>query len=498
MNESNGRQIPVWVWIIGGGALLLVCLCTLVAVVAAPAFIIFQRAGSESPTVEVIFEEVEVMTVTAPAVPDDTIEITATLPAVETPEVAATVTATVQPGGTGEEGEGTGRGDTPENAALRAQIEANVSEIRGLEPETPVVTTLLSSEELRERVEEDLFAELTEEEAREFTLVLHAFDFVPRDFDYYNFTLDLYSEQIAGFYDPETDEFVIVSDDDELDVMEQWTHAHEFMHALQDQYFSLDLLDDEELDSEASAALLALIEGEATLVQSLYLFEGYFTFEEINEIFALSTETESPVLDSAPPVLANNLLFPYTAGLEFAQALYQQGGFAALDEAWANLPRSTEHILHPDRYLAGDMPQIVALAPLTDTLGAGWEQLDEDIFGEFFLREYLRQELSESEVNRAATGWGGDRYAVYYNEAEDALLSVMRSAWDTPADLAEFAAALEAYNDAKYGAAGRAESNGALCWEGEDVTCVFNDGTYVLFITAPTLDLINIVQAALE
>ena len=47
--------------------------------------------------------------------------------------------------------------------------------------------------------------------------------------------LDLYAEQIAGFYDP-TNEFVVVSDDAELDALERWTHAHEFVHALQDQY----------------------------------------------------------------------------------------------------------------------------------------------------------------------------------------------------------------------------------------------------------------------
>ena len=336
---------------------------------------------------------------------------------------------------------------------------------------------------------------LTEESAREFTIILHAFDFVPLDFDYYRFTLDLYSEQIAGFYDSETDEFVVVSDDDVLDPLEQRTHAHEFVHALQDQHFALDLLDDEELDSEATMALLALIEGEATLVESLYLQAGFFTFEELNEMLAAVLEFESPVFDNAPPVLANDLIFPYTSGFEFVQTLYNRGGFDAIDAAWADPPQSTEQILHPQNYLEGDEPQLVPTVPLTDTLGAGWQMLDEEIFGEFFLREYLAQQLPTSQVDIAATGWGGDSYSVYWNEGEEALVATLYLTWDTPRDGEEFALAYEEYVSGKYGLAGQVENGGALCWASEDVTCLYRTGGDTLVIRAPDLATAQAVAA---
>lgn len=372
------------------------------------------------------------------------------------------------------------------NASLRDEIENNVAEIRGLEPLETVTTTLLTKEELRLRVENDLLEDYTEEDAHNDYLMLTAFDFLPPDFDLYTFTRDLYSEQIAGFYDPDTDEFVVISADDELDADEQLTHAHEYMHALQDQYYVLDL-DNDERDDDAATAYLALIEGEAVLLQSLYLVSG---FVDINEFFAaLENAPETPVLDNAPPVLANSLLFPYTTGLEFVQTLFEQDGFAALDDAWQNLPQSTEQILHPERYLAGDTPQLVTLPPLTGTLGAGWYLVDENVLGEFMVREYLSQQLTPEQVNTAVTGWGGDRYAVYTNRDEN-IAMVLRLVWDSDDDATEFAALYPNYPSALFDTDSQLQGDGGECWQGEvEVICLFQDGRETTIIRAPVLEM---------
>ena len=358
------------------------------------------------------------------------------------------------------------------NAAIRAAVESNVSELRGLEPLTPVEPVILSRDELRERLENDFAVETTPEESLADVLELSAFDFLGRDYDLYTALLTLQSEGILGYYDPENAEFVVINDGALLDPAAQWTHAHEFVHALQDQHYDLGDLNDESLDSEARAAIRALAEGEAELVQYLYLFEGdYFTDSEAEAILSDSAQTDSGFLREFPPVLVNDLAFPYTDGVEFVIDLYRDGGFAAIDAAWADPPRSTEHIMHPDRYRAGDEPQLVALAPLTGTLGVGWELLDEDILGEFYLRQYLDQQLTAAAVNRAATGWGGDRYAVYFNPAENALAMALRLVWDTPEDALEFAAAYPDYPAALYDVEAEPQPGGALCWSGEDTIC---------------------------
>ena len=299
------------------------------------------------------------------------------------------------------------------NAAIRAEVEANVSELRGLEPLEPVVPVVLSRDELRERITRETASETTPDESRAEVLALSAFDFLGRDYDLYTAQVTLQSEGILGYYDPDTAEFVVVNDGALLDPAAQWTHAHEFVHALQDQYYDLDALSDDSLDSEARAAVRALAEGEAELVQYLYLFESdYFSDVEVEAILNDPEQADSDYLSEFPPVLINDLAFPYTDGVEFVIDLYRENGFAAIDAAWADPPRSTEQILHPDRYRAGDAPQVVTLPPLDDTLGTGWMLLDGDILGEFYLRQYLAQQLPSATVNRAATGWGGDRYIV--------------------------------------------------------------------------------------
>jgi hypothetical protein len=387
-----------------------------------------------------------------------------------------------------------GSADDPFAVQL-ATIEANVAEIRQLQPRDEVKPTILTTSELRQRLEEEFAEDYSPDEARLDAITLSAFDFMDPEFDIYNFMLDLLTEEIAGFYDPETDEFVLIDDDAEFDTLEQWTHTHEYVHALQDQYFDLELLDDESLASEQLFALQALAEGDATLVQTIYLTDGYFDQQQLFDLLGDTFNIDTAVLDSAPPVLAHELEFPYVGGLAFVQSLYENGGFAAVDQAWQNLPQSTEQILHPDRYLAGDTPQIVALEPLTSTLGNGWQLVDEDSLGEFYLREYLSQQIDDNQLETAATGWGGDRYAVYWNEEVESTVMVLKLRWDTPADAEEFAAAYLNYPFRLFGVNAEGQEDGGLCWQGEYALCFYAPGDESLVVRAPDIEMAKTVAA---
>jgi len=385
------------------------------------------------------------------------------------------------------------------NADIRATVQANVAELRGLDLLTPITPVVVTRDELRARIENEFATETTPEEARADVLELSAFDFMARDYDLYAAQIALQSEGILGYYDPETAEFVIVNDGALLDPAAQWTHAHEFVHALQDQHYDLDALSDDSLDSERRAAVRALAEGEAELVQQLYLFESnYFSESEREAIVTDLAGGSSEDLSAYPPVLINDLSFPYQSGTEFVLSFYREGGFEAVDAVWANPPVSTEQILHPDRYVAGDAPLPVALPPLTDTLGAGWELLDEDIMGEFYLRQYLDQQLTGATVDRAATGWGGDRYVVYWNEAEDALVMALRLVWDTPADALEFATTFPDYPAALFAAEGEVQADGSTCWVGDDVICFLQVEGESLIVRAPDVTTAGEVLTALR
>jgi hypothetical protein len=101
-------------------------------------------------------------------------------------------------------------------------------------------------------------------------------------------------------------------------------------------------------------------------------------------------------------------------GRKFVEMLYQQGGWAAVNKAYDNLPASTEQMLHPDKYLAGEKPIEVASVPLTGVIGGDWQLIADETLGEW--RTYLllsagvdeAARLSEETAQQAAAGWGGD------------------------------------------------------------------------------------------
>ena len=489
MNDNQSTSIPIWVWVIGGCGFLSLIMACLVVVVAFFGIGFFNASApvvtAGPPAVVTVAVATVSSETTSEPTPTDTLPQTPTAPANEAE-------------GTADSGNGN-NDPTAEDpfADLRQQIEANVIEIRELPQLEAVMLTALTPAELRARLETDLNEDYSPEESRQDVLTLSAFDFLERDFDLYNFTIDLLTEQIAGFYDPETNEFVVISSEEAtFGGLEQFTYAHEFVHALQDQHFALDLISDDTLDSEAAFALRALVEGDATLAQTLYITEGYFSQEQLLEIVAAAGSIDSTVLNSAPPFIAAELEFPYITGLEFAQTLYDQGGYAAVDAAWENLPQSTEQIIHPDRYLSGDVPQIVSVEPLTDTLGAGWQRLEEDTFGEFYLRQYLIQQLDGATAETAATGWGGDRYTVYWNEATESIVMVFKLVWDSVLDGEEFFAAYENYPANLFGTTATSQPDDGICWQGEDVICLYQVGAETMIVRAPDLDTAAAVAAA--
>jgi hypothetical protein len=369
------------------------------------------------------------------------------------------------------------------NAHIFAHVEANVTEIRGLAPLTAVEPILMSRTGLRQRLQEGTY--YSREDALHDLLILYSFDFVPRTFDLYALAHRYFGDSIAGFYDPATKEMVIISSSRDVNALEQWVYAHEFMHALQDQHFGLAFVSDTSIGNEQQLARRALAEGEAELLQRLYVDGGYFSRDDLIEIFNISQRMRQRDVAYMPPVLVNSFLFPYTSGLEFVETLYQRGGWTAVTTAWQNPPQSTEQILHPQRYLAGDTPQLVTLPPLTDTLGVGWDLITEEVFGEFYLREFLSQRLSEAEVDAAATGWGGDRYAVYWQAEQDHVVMLLRHTWDTLQDSHQFASAFINYATRSYGSQQTAPDDAATCWQTVEMICLYQDGSQTLIVRAP-------------
>ncbi len=359
------------------------------------------------------------------------------------PTGKATAEPTVQPGATSQAGITVQPvpGDLDQEVLL---VEQQASKVRGLKPKTDVPETFLNSAQMHDNLVKDLTENYSPAEAKQDAVELWLLRLLnDPTTDLFQLQVDLLSEQVLGYYDPKKKDLFVLRNQKDLSLTSRQTLAHEFTHALQDEYFDLEkLLPDHSKDDDRSMAIRSLVEGDATMSGLTYA-RTYFTPEEIQQFILENSSAPSTVLDKAPAYIRESLYFPYSAGPTFVNRLLDQNGFKSVDKALADPPTSTEQIMHPDKYLntPRDVPVPVSLTPLTDTLGAGWTMQDEGTLGEFDLQEMLK-ENNDPNAERDAAGWGGGGYAFYQNG--DKSLMYIKTFWDTQKDADEFRAGLEA------------------------------------------------------
>jgi hypothetical protein len=314
--------------------------------------------------------------------------------------------------------------------------------------------------------------------------------------------------QAAGYYDPETDIFYYLVSEVPRELLETIA-AHELVHALQDQHFDLLSLaepiealaagaGDEPRNDDRLHALRFLVEGEATYVQMIWQMEamagqlggaggmgmppeaavdmaiammGGMDVEQMKAMVEMQREqiammggdlddllgdagvaggaeldAQMAAMDDIPPYILEPLVAAYLRGAAFTMRLRQSGGWAAVDQAYRDLPVTTEQTLHPDKYIGErDAPTELRLpAPARAALIAeGWTQLDAAIHGEMLLDTLLRTHaVGRGAAQKAVAGWDGDVY--YAFGRDDEVLIVLMTAWDSEDDAVQF---LEAYRE---------------------------------------------------
>jgi uncharacterized membrane protein len=274
---------------------------------------------------------------------------------------------------------------------------------------------------------------------------LVAFDLLPAGTDLRAVRARLLQENIVGFYDerPGRKQLYAVSESRSFSPTNQIILAHELRHALQDQYVDLQAQVPDSVSDydDRRLAWMCLLEGDATLVMERFvLAAGLPGLEGAEDASGFSLPGLPDVPGGAPAIVQDQLVQPYFAGRELAEAIWKKGGPATLRAAWDRPPRSTEQVLHPDKYFADERPREIppASGPAGSTLVA------DGVLGEMLIRTLLEGE------NDAAAGWGGDAYRVFDTGA--GTLLVWRSVWDRPEDAKDFEAALARRFGRRYGA----------------------------------------------
>ncbi|MEJ7812046.1 MAG: hypothetical protein WKG32_16655 [Gemmatimonadaceae bacterium] len=265
---------------------------------------------------------------------------------------------------------------------------------------------------------------------------------IPDSLDLGKFFVDLYTEQIAGFYDPKTKVLYIPSDAKGQVV--DATVSHELVHALQDQYIDLDSVLHVDGDQDRTTAAQSVFEGQATLVSMQLLGATLIPWDKRREMIRDMQGEAMPRFASAPMVVQETMLFPYLSGGEFMGRFYERNPRTS---PVGRMPSSTEQIIHAEAYgETRDEPVRITLPALAPGASAVYQ----NNVGEFETRLFLFAHTKDaSAAVRAAAGWDGDRYMIVRTPRGDGMVWV--TVWDNSLEAAEFSSALEQALGKRYG-----------------------------------------------
>lgn len=356
---------------------------------------------------------------------------------VSTTEVPATST---RPGTTADDASpGTTAGSAAggDQAAVEAEVatlSAFVEQQRGLEFKEPVPVHLAEGQEF----EDLLFATVTDEDWEDVAdegVVLEALGLVPPGTDMRAALTNLLGAGVLGFYDTETNELVIRGA--ELDLLTRNTMVHELTHALDDQHFELSRPELATATDESGFTFTAVAEGSARHVETAW--QQTLTPEERKARERAELDQGMEQVDrllQVPQIMLDTMIAPYTLGQRFVDDIVETDGQQALNDAFVTLPSTTEQIMDPDKYRAGETAKPVP-APTAEG-----EVLDEGIIGQHVTALLLGDEVPGRVARTAAEGWGGDRFVAWRSADGKAC---MAATWvmDTPDDGDELRTALD-------------------------------------------------------
>lgn len=318
-----------------------------------------------------------------------------------------------------------------------ADLALFVERERDLEFEHPVRVEFLSEREYSEatRIDGGLLTDEDRAMIEDSTAILEAFGLVPTGTDLLDTTNEMADAGTLAFYDPTTETVTVRGT--ELTPVVEATVVHELTHVAQDQAFDLERT----LDAESSGAhdgFRALVEGDAMRIEMSYV-ESLPSAEEDaywDEYLGELGDAEAG-LEAIPSSLQAMFAAPYVLGDPLVALIAADGGNAAVDEAFEAPPASSEHLLDPGSFFAGDAPADVD----EPELPGGARRIGQpDALGAVGLFVMLGERIDPVVALAAADGWGGDAYVAYRDG--DRTCARVDLVADTPADLDEMAAAL--------------------------------------------------------
>jgi hypothetical protein len=304
-------------------------------------------------------------------------------------------------------------------------LQGRVERATGLKFQSPPRSALRTRGQVRAYLLRKLDQELPAAKLEGLETAYRLFGLLPDTLDLRPMLLELYTEQVAGYYDPDSATLFGVSGADPAQL--RVVVAHEMVHALQGERIPLDSILKDKSNNDRLAAAQSVLEGQATLAGMKALFPPEIDPTRDPDFWTQYAEqvrggqASMPVLASAPLVVREALIFPYLTGAQFMH-WWETSPFRDSVPYGPRMPVSTEQVLFPERYARRDVP-------LSIQFPADSSAMYEDVLGESEVRILMARLRGSDKVTASGPiGWGGDRYRVYRSPAGPALVWYM--AWD--------------------------------------------------------------------
>jgi len=337
---------------------------------------------------------------------------------------------------------------TAEEEGLLHEIRDQAAEVRGLEISPDTKEGTLTREQLTEYVD-DVYEPEDDElaEIAAYNAAYRLLHMIGPDDDIIELVATSDAQSILGFFTREDDSIVLITDPlSEMDAYDEMILAHEYVHSFQHHAFDLNEMDKleewtgEDDRTEYSMTLSCLREGDASLAMLQFMEERYGP--DWRSELPLDDEDDVEE-EEIPPAIERYMAFDYNECVTFAQALYDHGGWEAINDAYERPPTTTEQILHPEKYLDLEASRSAAPDSFEDELEEGWSVVEVSPFGEFDVYNYILTNMGNPfAAEDAAEGWGAGWFTLYEREQDEGddphVLLHLQLDWDSSADFSEF------------------------------------------------------------
>lgn len=344
-------------------------------------------------------------------------------------------------------------------ASMATEMLPRLERMSGLTAHAPIRFARRTRDELHTYLVQQLNRDMPPQVMQGVEGVYRALGLIPDTLDLRRLLLNLYTEQVLGFYDPRSKVLYVMNSVPASAL--KTVLAHEMVHALQDQHTDLDSLVSRRRDDDEQTAAQAAVEGQATMVMFReMLHEATGKDVPASALPDLGSQIEAglagqeanfAVFKTAPKVIQESLVYPYAQGSSFVQDLWRHYPDAApLDSL---LPLSTEQVSHPETRFFGhrdDPLQVVFPDEDARTGGATpdttrhrmgrWDVAYENTFGQDLMGLLFDTYLGPG-GRHYVDGWAGDRYRLL--SGSDKKILLWYSVWDDGAAADSFAAAYQ-------------------------------------------------------